>query len=301
MSVDSVSNPSVLITGIEGFTGPFVASKFQDAGYDVYGLGNSTDSKPTNFSADLSDREALQRVIETVKPQVVIHLAAISFVAHGDVGQIYQSNVVGTYNLLAALANAPVKPQSVILASSANVYGNSLESPLHEGLPLAPANDYAVSKLAMEYMASLWFDRLPISIVRPFNYTGVGQSEKFLVAKIVAHYRKHAQRIELGNLNVSRDFSDVRFVAEAYLRLSQQANSSGEIVNICSGEAMSLKEIISAMNSIAGYEIAVDVNPDFVRANDVLKLVGSNEKLFSLVGEIERTPFINTLEWMYDG
>ncbi|MEM8501005.1 MAG: GDP-mannose 4,6-dehydratase [Pseudomonadota bacterium] len=299
MSVDSASNPAVLITGIEGFTGPYVASKFEEAGFDVHGLSNNADSKPTNFNADLADRGALQKVINTVKPQVVIHLAAISFVAHGDVGQIYQSNVVGTYNLLSALANGPVEPQAVILASSANVYGNSLESTLHEGVALSPANDYAVSKLSMEYMASLWFDRLPISVVRPFNYTGVGQTEKFLVSKIVAHYRKQAQRIELGNLNVSRDFSDVRFVAEAYSRLSQQANASGEIINICSGEAMSLQEIISAMNSIAGYEIEVDVNPDFVRANDVLKLVGSNEKLFSLVGDIERVPFINTLEWMY--
>lgn len=301
MSVDSASNPAVLITGIEGFTGPYVASKFKEAGFDVYGLSNNPDSKLTNFNADLSDRDALQNVVDTVKPQVVVHLAAISFVAHGDVGQIYQSNVVGTYNLLAALAGASVKPQAIVLASSANVYGNSLESPLHEGLPLAPANDYAVSKLSMEYMASLWFDRLPISIVRPFNYTGVGQSEKFLVSKIVAHYRKKAQRIELGNLNVSRDFSDVRFVAEAYLRLSQQSDARGEIVNICSGDAMSLKQIISAMNSIAGYDIEVDVNPDFVRANDVLKLAGSNQKLFSLVGDIERTSFINTLEWMYKG
>ncbi|MFK7733395.1 MAG: GDP-mannose 4,6-dehydratase [Pseudomonadales bacterium] len=299
--MDSVSNPTVLITGIEGFTGPYVAGKFRDAGFDVYGLSNSADSTATNFNADLGDRDALQKVVDQVKPQVVIHLAAISFVAHGDVGQIYQSNVVGTYNLFAALANGPVQPQAIVLASSANVYGNSLESPLHEGLPLAPANDYAVSKLSMEYMASLWFDRLPISIVRPFNYTGVGQSEKFLVSKIVAHYRKQAQRIELGNLNVSRDFSDVRFVAEAYYRLSTQKNSSSEIINICSNEAMSLQEIISAMNTIAGYEIEVDVNPAFVRANDVLRLVGSNEKLFSLVGDIERTPFVETLEWMYKG
>lgn len=301
MSVDSASNPAVLITGIEGFTGPYVAGKFRDAGFDVYGLSNNVDPELTNFNADLCDRDALQKVVNTVKPQVVVHLAAISFVAHGDVGQIYQSNVVGTYNLLAALANGPVEPQAIVLASSANVYGNSLESPLHENLPLAPANDYAVSKLSMEYMASLWFDRLPISIVRPFNYTGVGQSEKFLVSKIVAHYKKQSQRIELGNLNVSRDFSDVRFVAEAYLRLAQQQSSNSEIINICSGEAMSLQEIISAMNSIAGYEIEVDVNPDFVRANDVLKLVGSNQKLFSLVGDIERTPFIKTLEWMYNG
>ncbi len=300
MSVDSASNPTVLITGIEGFTGPYVAGKFRDAGFDVYGLSNSADSTPTNFSADLADRDALQKVVETVKPSVVIHLAAISFVAHGNVGQIYQSNVVGTYNLLSALASGSVEPQSIVLASSANVYGNSLESPLHENLPLAPANDYAVSKLSMEYMASLWFDRLPISIVRPFNYTGVGQSEKFLVAKIVAHYRKKAQQIELGNLNISRDFSDVRFVAEAYLRLAQSA-STGEIINICSGEALSLREIIAAMNSIAGYDIEVNVNPDFVRTNDVLKLVGSNEKLFSLIGEIERNPFSDTLEWMYSG
>src|SRR6185437_13525963 len=145
----------------------------------------------------------------------------------------------------------------------------------------APANDYAVSKLAMEHVARLWMDRLPIVITRPFNYTGVGQSENFLVPKIVAHFRRGAQEIELGNIDVARDFSDVRDVARAYAALVA-ASPAGQVINICSGVAHSLDDVLELMADIAGYRIRIKVNPAFVRSSEVARQVGSNARLQKL-------------------
>jgi nucleoside-diphosphate-sugar epimerase len=251
------------------------------------------------LAVDLCDRAAVAKVVEEVQPDVVAHLAGIAFVAHVNAEQIYRVNVVGTRNLLEALADARHKASSVLLASSANIYGNAEVPVIDEGVPAAPANDYAVSKLAMEHMARLWMDRLPITIARPFNYTGLGQTENFLLPKIVAHFRKHAPRIELGNLAIARDFSDVRMVARSYRRLLAAA-PAGEAFNVCSGQSHSLASLIDMMADIAGYRIDVQVNPAFVRANDVLTLVGSNAKLRAVIGEVEQTPLAGTLRWMYE-
>ena len=188
---------------------------------------------------------------------------------------------------------------SVLLASSANIYGNASVPVIDENVAPAPANDYAVSKLAMEHMARLWMDKLPVTIARPFNYTGVGQAENFLLPKIVSHFRRHEKRIELGNLAIARDFSDVRMVARSYRRLLAAA-PAGEIFNVCSGTSHSLANLIDMMSEIAGYHIDVQVNPAFVRANDVLTLTGSNAKLAGAIGPVEPTPLVDTLRWMYE-
>jgi nucleoside-diphosphate-sugar epimerase len=234
-----------------------------------------------------------------VQPDVVVHLAGIAFVAHADAGMMYRVNVVGTRNLLEALAGTQRKPTAVLLASSANIYGNASAGVIDENVTPAPANDYAVSKLAMEYMARLWMDRLPILITRPFNYTGRGQAENFLLPKIVSHFRQGARRIELGNLAIARDFSDVRMVAASYRRLLA-ASPAGEAFNVCSGRAYSLADVLDIMSHIAGYQIEVAVNPAFVRANEVLTLVGSNAKLARAIGPVESVPLAETLRWMYE-
>lgn len=196
-----------LITGLRGFTGYYMARELTAAGYQVHGTvlpGEPTG--PDIFAVDLLDRASVAAAVEKVQPDVVVHLAAIAFVAHNDADQMYRVNVVGTRNLLEALAAGSHKPSSVLLASSANIYGNARVPVIDESVAPNPANDYAVSKLAMEYMARLWMDKLPIVIARPFNYTGVGQTENFLLPKIVSHFRKEARRIELGNLAIARDF-----------------------------------------------------------------------------------------------
>jgi len=293
-SPSDAGRPVALVTGLDGFTGHYVGQRLEADGYAVHGL-----SRPgAPGGVDLLDRAAIHARVAEVAPDVVLHLAAISFVAQGDADAIYRVNVVGTRNLLEALADAPRAPRVVVLASSANIYGNAEVSPLTEDAPPNPANDYAVSKLAMEHMARLWSQRLPIVVTRPFNYTGVGQGERFLIPKIVAHFRRRAPEIELGNLHVWRDFSDVRTIAEAYARLVRLA-PVGQVFNLCSGSEHSLQDVLDAMAEIAGYRIDVRVNPAFVRDNEVVRLSGSPRHLHEAVGELPPFVLADTLRWMH--
>jgi GDP-6-deoxy-D-talose 4-dehydrogenase len=293
-----------LITGIEGFTGRYLAGELRSAGYDVVGLAaRSSSVHPEQvFGCDLNDLDDVHAGVASAQPNVIVHLAAISFVAHGDVDAIYRTNVVGTRNLLEAASKLTVAPSAILLASSANIYGNAHVEVINETAPASPANDYAVSKLAMEYMARLWIDTLPITIVRPFNYTGLGQSGNFLLPKIVDHFMRRAPVIELGNIDVVRDFSDVRTVVNCYRRLLQRDSNfiSGDTFNICSGIGHSLLQAIEMMKEISGHSPEIRVNPAFVRANEVKKLVGSRVKLENAIGAVTAIPLRDTLRWMYE-
>jgi nucleoside-diphosphate-sugar epimerase len=288
-----------LITGLNGFTGRYLAHELGLAGYRVFGTAHVNEQVEQDMVAvDLCNREELRRVVAEVRPDVVAHLAAISFVAHGDVEAIYRTNVVGTRNLLEALAGLEKRPSAVLLASSANIYGNAAVEIIDELVPPSPSNDYAVSKLAMEFLARLYFDRLPIILARPFNYTGVGQARNFLLPKIVDHFCRHASVIELGNLDVARDFSDVRMVAKVYRRLLETPEALGGVFNVCSGRAYSLRDVLAMAASLSGHSLEVKVNPAFVRANDVRVLRGSRAKLESVIGPVDDIGLEETLRWM---
>jgi GDP-6-deoxy-D-talose 4-dehydrogenase len=296
-----------LVTGLAGFTGRHLAPRLEAAGYEVWGtLAPGTAQRddpllrrhPWRY-ADLLDPDALQAAVADARPEVVVHLAACAHVAHSDPHTLYLVNVVGTRNLLAALARLDPPPRAVLLASSANVYGNARQDRLDETAPPQPANDYAVSKLAMEYAARLWCDALPIVIARPFNYTGVGQGDTYLLPKLVAHYARGDARITLGNLDISRDFSDVGDLADAYARLLDHA-PAGQLFNICSERAYSLKEVLAMLARIAGYVIDVRIDPELVRGNEVRTLLGSRAKLRDLIGAQPLTPLETTLRRMYD-
>ncbi len=298
----------ILITGAEGFTGQYLAAALHTRGHEVHGLVQrdlptahdtiSTHLKETHV-CDLLDPAGLSRVVKAVRPDKVAHLAGIAFVGHDDVEAFYRVNTVGTRHLLAALAGANARPSAVLLASSANVYGNATEGVLEESATPAPANDYAVSKLAMEYMARTWCDQLPITIVRPFNYTGVGQSEDFLLPKIVAHCRRRAPVIELGNLDVERDFSDVRTVAEVYRRLLE-GEAAHQVLNVCSGRGQSLRGVFDLVSEMAGYRPEVRINPAFVRVNEVRRLLGSKAALERCIGPVAGPTIAETLAWMFN-
>ena len=230
----------------------------------------------------------------------MVHLAAIAFVGHDDIEEMYRSNVVGTRQLLNVLSEMVEAPKSVLIASSANVYGNAREGMLDETMLPAPANDYGVTKVAVEHLGRIYGTELPLITVRPFNYTGRGQSSEFLIPKIVEHTRRRAPSIELGNLDVARDFSDVRTVVEAYAQLLDAPRAIGETFNICSGRAVSLGEILEMIRAITGHCFDVRVNPALVRANEVRTLSGNAAKLESVLGALDRIPLEDTLRWMLE-
>lgn len=289
-----------LVTGAAGFTGRYLVPALQARGFHVVGLGMGMSVADRDIACDLTDAAAVRAAVSQVHPTHVAHLAALAFVAHGDARAFYDVNLFGTLNMLDALGVLEKPPEKVLIASSANVYGTPGVGLIDEGVCPAPVNHYACSKLAMEHMARTWFDRLPIVITRPFNYTGVGQDEKFLIPKITAHFKRREPDLELGNLDVSRDFSDVRDVVAAYVALLE-SDVHSEVFNVSSGVAVALREVLRMMRDLSGHEIDVRVNPAFVRANEIPVLRGAYGKLASAVGFKPRYMLADTLAWMYTG
>jgi nucleoside-diphosphate-sugar epimerase len=279
----------ILVTGLGGFTGAHLKQELEANGHTVIGLASNLLGAP-----------ALNAEIQYLCPDAVIHLAGIAFVGHADPNAFYQVNLLGSRNLLAALSGCNPLPKCVLLASSANIYGNAKVEIITEDTPADPTNDYAVSKLAMEHMALLWLDRLPIVIARPFNYTGVGQEEAFLFPKIVNHFRRRDASIELGNLDVSRDIWDVRLVVECYRRLIECPAAIGRTFNVCSGRVVSLLQVLDIMKSISGHDIDVRVNPAYVRQNEVSSLLGSGDRLEAVIGRKNDIAIEQTLRWMLE-
>lgn len=265
----------------------------------MYGTTIDEPCMPEHFRCDLRDRDAIRSVVDQIQPTHVIHLAAISFVGESNASLIYDVNVIGSCNLLDALAGLPKAPQKVILASSATVYGDQGSEVLDESMCPRPVNHYGCSKLVMEQMASTYHSKLPIIITRPFNYTGPGQEGHFLIPKIVNHFKERKNMIELGNLYVEREFNDIRDVCEIYAKLLS-SDAEGETLNLCTGRGVTLLSVIDRMNEIAGYEIEVTVNPAFVRPNEIKRLVGSVDHLTSLIGTIKPRPIRDTLLSMYE-
>lgn len=279
----------VLITGVSGFTGQHLTAALARRGWAVLGLGpQRIPGLAAYLDADLAETEKIGYWLAEVRPTHVVHLAALAHVV-GDPLSFYRVNVLGTESLLEALVRSGVALQKVLLASSANVYGNATTSPVTEDTPLRPMNHYARSKVAMESLVPAWLVRLPISIVRPFNYTGPGQSATFLFPKIVASHFRRDPVLRLGNLSVYRDLSDVSYVCEAY-RLLLRDGKVGEVVNICSGVGVSIADALAIMGEIAGYSPDVEVDPSLVRTGEVRELRGDPSRLYAWIGDLAPSP-----------
>lgn len=288
--MDKPSSMRVLITGIEGFTGNYLEKYLLSKNFDVYGTTIESPTKPTHFKCDITKIDEVQVVLSRLIPDFIINLAAISFVAANPM-KMYEVNVFGALNILDSLIKLKQTPKKIILASSAAVYGNCSGS-LSESNITSPINHYGNSKLAMENMAKNYFDKLNILIVRPFNYTGKGQENHFLIPKIVSHFRAKKKTIELGNTHVFREYNNVNDVVEAYAKL-MISDINAEVFNLCSGKSYSISQIMSTLVEMSKHNIEVKTNPKFVRKNEIIDLKGDPTKLFRFLGITDFSYSIN--------
>lgn len=277
----------VAVTGASGFTGRYLLSELARRGHEAVPL-----------DADVTDPAALVTAVAALRPDAAIHLAARAFVADADIDGFYAVNQIGTFHLLDALA-AHAQGARVIVASSAQVYGAQAAGLINEEQPVRPANHYALSKAAMETGSRFWADRLRITAVRPFNYTGVGQEPRYLIPKIVDHFRRRADVVELGNLDVRRDFGDVRAVAMAYAGLLEAVEPPA-ICNVATGALHSVRDIVDRLEKITDHHIQVKINPAFVRADDVPVLGGCTDQLRAAVPDWSPRVLEDTLGWMLE-
>lgn len=276
----------LLLTGADGFTGRHMQAAAVAAGYSVHAL-----------QANLTDSDAVCLEVEAANADVVIHLAAVSAVTHADEFAFYEVNVFGTQNLFVALTRQQHKPTAVLFASSANVYGNCATSPVSELEIPEPINHYALSKLASEGVARMFSDRLPVQTIRPFNYTGVGHDDRFVIPKIVNAYRTRQPILKLGTVSVEREYNDVRFVVDTYLQLVQRG-AAGQTYNLCSGVTYSLTEVLKTMNELTGHAPEIELDPTLVRANELQRLCGSAQKLATVTDARVPNTLRDLLRWM---
>lgn len=248
------------------------------------------------MTCDITDKNGVANVLHRAAPDFIIILSAVTFVPDGLDREIYDINLFGPLHILQAATTLPKAPRRIIVPSTAHVYGNATEGSLTETHCPNPLSHYALSKYAMEQMIRPFRESLDLVTVRPFNYTGAGQADHFLIPKLVRHFRDCLPEIELGNMDVFRDFSDVRDVVAAYTILLE-AESPPEVLNVCSGDAVCIRQILEWLHELTGHTPEVSVNPAFVRANEVRYLYGCNEKLCQL-GWRRKYHLQDTLRWM---
>lgn len=276
------------ITGLSGFTGVHLSNHLSNHKWEVCGLG--LHESPSILNAKLEEKDKIVEFLQHQKPTHIFHLAGISYVGHQNQEAFYKVNTVGTQILLDAIVDAKIQVDKVILASSATIYGNQDFFVLSEDMTPNPNNHYAISKLAMEYIARTYFDKLPIIVTRPFNYTGIGHSEDFIIPKIAKHFREKKLSITLGNINTFREFNDVEWVCDIYRKLAI-CDSSLEIVNIASGKTISVSKVIEIFQNLTSHFIKIEIDNNLIRKNDIYELKGDNDKLKSMINYIEGDNF----------
>lgn len=279
-----------LITGINGFAASFLAKELLKKKFSVAGTyRKETGEKSAEiklYGADLLEAEKISYAMENFIPDYIFHLAAISS-THASVKKpelTYKTNVQGTENVLrGAVKTSP--SSRVLVVGTSGEYGSPKSIPIKETHPLNPETPYAKSKLEAERLALAYFKKYGLKTVctRSFNHIGPGQSEAFVCstfAKQVAEIEKGLREpvIYVGNLEVKRDFTDVRDTVRAYM-LALEKGSPGEVYNICSGKAHSIKEVLQIILDFSDKEIEIKVDKQRLRKADIPTMVGDNSKL----------------------
>jgi GDP-4-dehydro-6-deoxy-D-mannose reductase len=300
----------VLIFGIGGFVGRYLSEEFKKNGYEVAGSDvRRTDSIPEYVSftaADLLDGDAVKALVADVSPDMIINLAAISSV--GLSWKIPQTtvsvNVVGALNVLEAARALPEKPKVMFIGSSEEY--QAADSPMDENTPLDANNPYGISKVTQERFARLYRSQYGMKVycVRPFNHTGVGQRDSFVLpsfCKQAAEISKSGAPgvIHVGNLSAKRDFSDVRDIVRAY-RMIIESDESDTIYNVGSGQAYGLDELLNYIVSLSPQKIDVQVDPERVRPIDTPLICCDHSLITERLGWKPKYTIFDTLKSMYE-
>ena len=291
------------VTGIEGFAGLHLCAALDRAGHEVSGLHLApvpADLPARLLQGDIRDFDLLKQALEEVRPDAVIHLAAVSSVAESENQLLgtFDINASGTLKLLEAVRGTVPKAR-ILLVSSADVYGQpESEAPRTEESPANPLSAYAMTKLAAEEIGR-FFQRvhgLDIVILRPFSHTGPGQNPKFVfpsVARRIVEIERAAENtpaladeertIELGNVDVRRDYTDVRDICQAYL-LALERCRCGETYNVTSGRTISIRQGVEMLIKMAKTQVSYRSVPRKLRPHDILLSAGSDKKFKAATG-----------------
>jgi len=293
----------ILITGLGGFVGPYLADYCLQKGDDVFGTlfpgHKSPREKLNTFECDLNAKERLKEILREVGPDIIFHLAAQSS-STADSFSILFNNVNCQVNLFEVLRELNLNPVCMI-ACSALEYGFVEKNPVKESFALRPLSPYAISKAAQEMAAFYYFKQygLKAVIIRAFNHTGPGQRNAVLpsfcrqIAEIEAG--KKEAIIKVGNLDVHRDFTDVRDIVRAYF-LSVKHCSFGEPYNVGSGESRKIQDMLEALLCLSSKKIKIEQDPDLMRKNDIPKIQADISKFSKETGWRPEIPFEKTLK-----
>ena len=297
----------VLVTGFNGFAGRHAGAALRQAGHDVVGGDLAIPPGGANacLEMDVRDLASISRVLAASRPDAILHLGGIAFVPLGwtEPQQVFSVNTIGTLNLLDAVRQHAPRTR-VLVVTSAEVYGSHpAPAPLAEDAPYRPDNIYGVAKAAADHATLLYatHHRLDVMVARPSNHIGAGQSRDFVSSSFAAQLADIAAGarplMRVGNLDQRRDFTDVRDVARAYVRLLEQGRA-GLAYNIASGRMIPVRDILDTLCAIARVRPQVEVDPALFRPNEDRPSYDT-ARILAQVGWKPEIPLRQTLETVY--
>ncbi len=291
-----VGNGRLLVTGVPGFVGSWTWRHWQEAHQGVKLYATSNLSRPEDIPVDrhhqldLCDYDAVRNLIDVIRPTQIIHLAGL--VGSDNLADNLSVNVVGTDNLYRAVIDANLASEcKIVQVGSAAIYGHIEpdEIPLTESQQLRPLSPYAISKAAQDQLARARFltDGLRIVRARVFNLLGPGQPDCLVPMAFVLQLKQcqdgSAECLEVGNIETTRDFVDVRDVAEAFDALLRHGRD-GEAYNVGSGQDISIREIIERIMAVSDVTVPIKSRPARIRRADVPRVQADITKITSDTG-----------------